>query len=185
MSKRNRKHKQKPLSIPSPDRASNPLIPWLHGLAAMGDERWEEAISSLLRFLEMATESQDRRWAHQNLGACYLALEQYDNALAALDEAERYAPGDPDIVHSRGVTSACAGHIPEAIAAFQEFARRWPKQACNLETQEALHQLRRAQRGEIPPDAYLVGHLQEQINHDVALGDWHVVERKARCMING
>jgi tetratricopeptide (TPR) repeat protein len=183
MSKHKKTHKHESPPTLSQDRASNPLIPWLHGLAAMGDQRWEEAIVSLQRFLEMATESQDRRWAHQNLGACYLALEQYDDALASLDEAERYAPGDPDIVHSRGVTYACAGRILEAIAAFQEFARRWPKQARNLETREALRQLRRAQQGEIPADAYLIGHLQEQITHDVATGDWQVVERKARRMI--
>ncbi|MBE9507084.1 MAG: tetratricopeptide repeat protein, partial [Chloroflexi bacterium] len=42
------------------------------------------------------------RAAYQNLGACYLALEQYDEALAALDEVERYAPDDPDTLHSRG-----------------------------------------------------------------------------------
>jgi len=32
-------------------------------------------------------------------------------------------------------------------------------------------QLRRAQRGEIPAGSYLVDHLQEQIEHDVELGD--------------
>jgi tetratricopeptide (TPR) repeat protein len=159
------------------------MIPWLRGLAAMGDERWDEAIVALQRFLEMADRPEDRRTAYQNLGACYLALECYDEALAALDEAERYAPDDPDVIHSRGVTYACAACIPEAIATFELFTRRWPKQARQRETRKAIHQLCRAQRGQIPPGTYLVNHLQEQIDHNLELSDLHLVERKARRMI--
>jgi tetratricopeptide (TPR) repeat protein len=140
----------------------------------MGDERWGEAISSLQRFLEMVAEAGDRRQAFQNLGVCYLAT---------LDEAERYAPGDPDILHSRGVTHACAGRIQEAITAFDQFARKWPRQALHLETRKALRQLRQAQRGKIPVGTYLVDHLQEKIIHNTAAGDWHLVEQKARRMI--
>ena len=44
----------------APDRDANPIVPWLHGLAAKGDERWHEAIPALLRFLEMAGESENR-----------------------------------------------------------------------------------------------------------------------------
>jgi tetratricopeptide (TPR) repeat protein len=165
-----------------PDRASNPTIPWVHGLAAMGDERWEEAIVALQRFLEMTDKPEDRRLAFQNLGACYLALERYDEALAALDEIERYAH-DPDIIQSRGVIYACAARIPEALATFELYARRWPKLARRHETREAIRQLRRAQRGEIPASTYLVDHLQEQVSDDVELGDFHLVERKARRMI--
>ncbi len=149
----------------------------------MGDERWDEAIVALRRFLEMAHEPQDRRTAHFNLGACYLALEQYDDALAALDEVERHTPDDPGAVQSRAVVYACAGRIEEAIAAFEQFARRWPRQARQCETRETLRQLRRIQRGKAPPGDYVVGHLQEQITHNVELGDWDIVERKARRMI--
>jgi hypothetical protein len=39
------------LAKPS-DRALNPTAHWLHGLAAMGDERWKEAIASFERFTE-------------------------------------------------------------------------------------------------------------------------------------
>jgi tetratricopeptide (TPR) repeat protein len=159
------------------------MIPWLHGLAAMGDERWEEAITSLRRFLEMIEKPEDRRLAFQNLGACYLALEQYDDALTALDEAERYAPEDPDILHSRGVTYACAGRVPEAITAFEQFVRTSRRQARSLETRNALRQLRRAQRGKIPAGTYLIDHLQEQVIHNTATGDWHLVERKAKHII--
>jgi len=143
----------------------------------MGDEQWDEAIESLQRFLEMA-KPQDRQLAYFNLGSCYLALEQHDKALATLDEVERSFPNDPDTLHSQGVIYACAGRIPEAIAAFESFARRCPRQARKREIRETIRQLREA-----PPGDYLVDHLQEQVNHDVDLGDFAIVERKARRMI--
>ena len=149
----------------------------------MGDERWDEAVVALQRFLEMAHEPRDRRTAHFNLGACYLALERYDDALAALDEVERYAPDDSDAVHSRAVVYACAARIPEAIATFRQFARRWPGRARQLEIRGTIRQLRRAQRGEVAPGDYLVDHLQEQVNHNLELGDFYLVGAKARRMM--
>jgi len=166
-----------------PDRATNPLIPWLHGLAAMGDERWDEAIAAIQRFLELADKPQDRQVAYQNLGACYLALERYDETLAALGEVERYAPDDPDTLYSQGIAYGCAARIPEAIAAFELFARRWPRLARQREVRETLRQLRRIQRGDIPAGTYLADHLQDQIHHNLDLGDFHLVERKARRII--
>ena len=65
------------------------MIPWLHALAAMGDERWDKAIVALQRFIKMTKMPEDLKIAYQNLGACYLAMERYDETLAALDEAER------------------------------------------------------------------------------------------------
>jgi tetratricopeptide (TPR) repeat protein len=149
----------------------------------MGDERWDEAVVALRRFLETIGESQDHWTVYRNLGACYLALERYDDALSALDEAERLAPDDPDTLHSRGVTLACAGRASEAIAAFERFAHRWPKVAHQHETREALRLLRRIQNGEAPARTYLVNHLQEQVGHNVEMGDWHLIERKGRRMI--
>jgi tetratricopeptide (TPR) repeat protein len=165
------------------NRDTNPLVSWLHGLAAMGDERWDEAIAAIQRFLEMADRPEDRQTAYYNLGACYLALERYDEALAALDEVERYAPDDPDTLYSRGIAYGCAARIPEAIAAFESFARRWPRLARQCEVRETLQQLRRIRRGDIPASAYLVDYLQEQIHHNLDVGDFHLVERKARRMI--
>jgi tetratricopeptide (TPR) repeat protein len=149
----------------------------------MGDERWDEAIVTLQRFLELVSEPDDRGTAYQNLAACYLALERFDEALAMLTEAEHYSPDVPEAVHSRGVTLACAGRLAEAIATFEEFARRWPEQARRREIKKTLRQLRRARRGEIPPGTYLVDHLQEQISHNVEMGDFHLVEHKARRII--
>ncbi len=166
-----------------PERASNSMIPWLHGLAAMGDERWDEAIAAFQRFLEMGPRQEDRLTALQNLGACCLALERYDEALAALDEIEQSAPDDPEVLYSWGVTCACAARIPEAIVAFEHFARRWPKLARQRETQETLRKLRCIQRGEVPAGTYLLEHLAEQLGLNVDLDDFHLVERKARRMI--
>jgi tetratricopeptide (TPR) repeat protein len=98
-------------------------------LAALGDEQWDEAIVALQHFLEMDNTPENQRTAYQNLATCYLTLECYDRALAALDEAEDYAPDDPDTIHGRAGTYACAARIPEAITSFERFARRWPEQA--------------------------------------------------------
>jgi tetratricopeptide (TPR) repeat protein len=166
-----------------PPRATNPAIPWLHGLAALGDERWDEAIVALRRYVELAARPEDRRMAFRNLSACYLALERYDEALAELDEAARGVADDPDIVQSRGVIYACAARLPEAIAAFESLARRWPEQARRLDIRKVLRELRRAEQGEISAGSYLVNHLQEQIEHNMELDDFGLVERKARRMI--
>lgn len=149
----------------------------------MGDERWEEAITAWQHFLRLENRPENRRTGYQNLSACCLALERFDEALAALDQVERLAPGSPDTVHDRGVIYACSGRISEAIDAFSLYARRWPQQARRLETSNALHRLHRIRDGELPGGDYLVGHLQEQISHNVEMGDWHLVERKGRRMI--
>jgi tetratricopeptide (TPR) repeat protein len=178
MKRRRRPKKQSP-----PARGSNPMISWAHALAAMGDERWDEVIVALQRFIKMTKVPEDLKIAYQNLGACYLALERYDETLAALADAARFAPDDPDMLHSRGVVYACAARFPEAITAFEEFARRWPTQARQQETRKAIRTLRQAQQGKIPPGTYLLEHLQEQVSHNTEMGDFHLVEQKARRMI--
>ena len=183
--RRRKKHESRPTQ--PPDRDSNPTILWLHGLAAMGDERWEEAITSFQRFLEMTgddrSHSEDRRVVDQNLSACYLELERYDESLAALDDVHRYTPDTADIFHARGVILACAGRIPEAIAAFDALSRRWPRRARRLKIRDAIRQLRQSQSGKTSPGDYLVDYLQEQVSHNTDLEDFHLVEHKARRMI--
>lgn len=166
-----------------PERALHSATVLVHALAAMGDERWEEAVASLHRFVEIETRPENRLAAYQNLSACYLEQEHFDNALSALDEVERLTPNDPDTLHSRGVVYACAGRISEAIDAFENYARRSPAQARRYETRNALHHLKQIQSGKIPVGDYLVGHLQEQVSHNMEVGNWHIVERKARRMI--
>lgn len=184
---RKRRRKQKHRPTQPPDRDSNPTIPWLHGLAAMGDERWEEAITSFQVFQEVTGDDQsrpeDRRMVYQNLSACYLDLERYDESLAALNEVQRYTPDNPDIFYNRGIILACAGRIPEASASFKTLSRRWPRQARQLKVRKTLRQLRQIQSGEASPGDYLVDHLQEQVSHNVELEDFHLVERKGKRMI--
>jgi tetratricopeptide (TPR) repeat protein len=166
------------------DRDANPAAVWVHCLAAMGNERWEEAIASWPRFLALERSTGDQSIAYRNLAACYLELERYDEALAALDEAERAQPGNPETLYSRAIFYACAGRIPPAIAALDEFTRRWPSQAHQREVRQTLRHLKRIRREELPNQDYLVDHLQEQILHNAELGDMDLVERKARRMLD-
>jgi tetratricopeptide (TPR) repeat protein len=118
-----------------------------------------------------------------NFSACYAAQEKYDKALEVLDKAQQYAPDDPEILRSRAVTYACAGRIPEALSAFEAFRRRWPRYARRFDTTHTLRKLHKIKRGELPTRDYLVDYLQEQISHNTELGDFHLVEDKARRMI--
>ena len=169
--------------IPSPNHTLNAAKLLAHALAAMGDERWAEAIATLQRFLEIESRPENRLGAYLNLSACYLDAERFDEALAALDQVDHLSPNDPDTLHSRGVVYACAGRIPEAINAFENYARRWPNQANRYETRNALLHLNKIHHGKTPIGDFLLGHLQEQVSHNMELGDWQIIERKARRMI--
>ena len=149
----------------------------------MGDEQWEEAIASLERFLDLVPEVSDRQRAYRNVAACALALERYDDALATLDQAGRLGPEDANMIHSRGVILACAGRIADAIAEFDRVVRCWPAVAQEYGTQNTLQHLHRIQNGEAPAGSYLVDHLEAQVTANINMGDWHLVERKARRMI--
>jgi tetratricopeptide (TPR) repeat protein len=149
----------------------------------MGDERWEQAIASLMRFLDRAPEALDRQRGYRNLAACYLAMERSEDALAALDRASQMGPKDPDLAHSRAVILACAGRTTEAIAEFEHYAHRWPAAAQATNAQDTLQYLKRIQDGEMPSGSYLADHLLEQVGDNIDLGDWHIVERKGRRII--
>lgn len=178
-----RKRRTPSQPVPQPDRASNPVIPFLHSTAMMADERWDDAITALRRFLELADGPGERQAAYQNLSSCYLALERHDEALAALDEVQQIQPIAPDTVYSRGVTCACASRFPEAIAAFELFTHNWPKLARHREIKQTIRKLRRMESGEIPAGSYLFDHLQAQMIQNLEVGDFHLVEGKARRMI--
>jgi tetratricopeptide (TPR) repeat protein len=147
-----------------------PAARWLHGLAAIGDERWEEALVTLQQFMEVDAVVENRPIIYTNLSACYVGLERYDEALAMLAEAERTMPDSADILYKRGIIYACAGRAQEAIAAFETFGRHWPREARKLEIRNALKKLRHIAQGQLPPGEYLVDHLEEQLAHDVGIG---------------
>jgi len=136
----------------------------------MGDERWDEAITTLQRFLERVDKPADRWIAYQNLGACYLALDRFDEALAAVDEVQHIQPDESEAIYNRGVICACASRFPETVAAFELYMRNWPDLARQREVQHTLRKLRRIESGKLPPGTYL-------------LDDFHLVENKARRMI--
>jgi tetratricopeptide (TPR) repeat protein len=142
------------------DRVSKSFAVWMHGVAAMGDERWEEAITAFRQFLEDPEPNTNAlSVTYQNLNACYVELERFEEAIATLETIKREAPTDPDTFYTQGVTFACAGRFSEAIAAFEYFARHWPKRARQHEVEDALAKLRRLERGELPPGDYLADHL--------------------------
>ena len=180
--KRNRQYSKRSQRQASTD-AQNPLVFWLHGLAMIGDERWEEAIVAFQQFVDVSADAQNRTMAYFNLSACYAELARYDEALAMLEKVEQATPDDPELWHSRGIVYACAGRIQEAIAEFETFRRRWPREARAYQTRDAIQELRQIARGKLLPGDYLVDHLEEQIKHNVELGDFHLVERKSRRMI--
>lgn len=170
-------------AVSQPDRSANPVILFLHSTAMMGDERWDEAITTLQRFLEWVEKPADRGIAYQNLGACYLALDRFDEALAAIDEGQRIQPGESEAIYNRGVICACASRFPEAKAAFELYTRNWPNLSHQRKVQLTLRKLRRIESGKLPPGTYLLEHLQEQISYNLEVADFHLVENKARRMI--
>jgi tetratricopeptide (TPR) repeat protein len=162
----------------SVDRVSKSSALWMHGVAAMGDERWEEAIAAFKEFLKGPELTPDAlSVTYQNLNVCYVGLERFDEAITMQEAIQRSAPSAPDTFYSAGVTFACAGRFAEAI---DHFARQWPQRARQHEVEAMLAKLRRLERGELPAGDYLADHLQEQISHNLDTGDWAIVERKAR-----
>jgi len=149
----------------------------------MGDERWEEAIATLQRFLEWVDKPTDRGIAYQNLGACYLALDRFDEALAAVDEVLHIQPDESEAIYNRGVICACASRFPEAVTAFELYMHNWPDLARQREIQLTLRKLRRIESGKLPPGTYQLEHLQEQISYNLEVDDFHLVENKARRII--
>ena len=178
-----RKHRNPSQTVLQPTRATNPVISFLHSTAMMGDERWEEAITALRRFLELDHDPTNRRMAYYNLSSCYLASERFDEALAALDEVQQMQPIDPEVTYSRGVTYACASRFSEAIAAFESYRLNWPQLARQREIKQTLRTLRDIDQGKMPPGSYLLQHLQEQIVYNFEVDDFHLAESKAQRMI--
>ncbi len=158
---------------------------WLHGLAAMGDEQWEEAIATFqtLLNLEIETDAQTRASIYANISSCYLDLGQFDEALSALEEAEKLTPDDPALHYKRGLTYACMGNSEAAITTIKTFRRRWPREARKFDVRTMLKDLRRVARGERPQSDYWATYLHEIIELDMEFGDYQRVESNAQRMI--
>lgn len=158
---------------------------WVHGLAAIGDEQWEEAIATFQTLLNLEREpgEQTRASIYANINSCYLDLERFDEALAALEEAEKLTPDDPALHYKRGLTYACMGKSEAAITAIETFRRRWPHEARKFDIRTMLKDLRRIAHGELPQRDYWATYLHEIIELDIEFGDYQRVESHAHRMI--
>ena len=166
-----------------PNRENDPPAIHMHILATMGDERWQEAIDTLQRMLAIVEQPKERPGIYQNLAVCYRALERSDEALAALDEAERLAPGQPDVIFARSVILASAARIPEAIAALKPLFPGLLKRPRHPQAQDFLRDLRRIQQKGSSPHTVHVDYIHAQIDDNIELGDMDRIESKARRMI--
>jgi tetratricopeptide (TPR) repeat protein len=67
--------------------------------------------------------------AHINRGLAYVALREYDKAIADFDQAIRSTPKDASLYFKRGVAQAGSGDWPGAVQSYSEAIRINPKYA--------------------------------------------------------
>ena len=172
-------------AIPSmkPDRESDPVAIQIHGLAALGDERWQDAIDIFQRMLDVTPDAENRRNTCLNISACYRALERFDEAQAVLDQAEQWTPNHPDIGFARATVLASAGRLPEAITALKRLVPGRLRRPRHPEAPQFLKDLQELHRSGRSPRTAHVDLLQEQIQTNTEMGDMDRVEAKARRMI--
>ena len=172
--------------LPNPlatDRDANPSVIWLHGVAAMGDEQWPTALTAFARFLELVESGADRQVAFQNLTVCHLALADYAQALAVLDQAEEEWGVASDRIHLRAIVYGCAGEVDAALATFDLLSRHDPDFVRRHKVKLSIQLLRRIARGKAVPGAFLFDYLTDQVRHNIELREFAIVEQKARRMI--
>jgi tetratricopeptide (TPR) repeat protein len=167
----------------SANRSIEPIVLWRRSLAAMGDERWVDAIANLKLFLPKA-EGVDKVSTYQNLGTCYLEMGLYDDSVSAFEEALKLSPDDSDLLLMQGVAYACQGKIKDAILNFETYKRRLQPRARQQSIKERLQLIRRIGRGEAPQNTYRYEFLMEQISHNLEVDDFYLVEHKAQEMIS-
>ncbi len=177
-----RKHRSNVPKKLSADRSIEPIVLWRRSLAAMGDERWVDAIVNLKLFLPWA-EGLDKASTYQNLGTCYLEMGLYDDSVSAFKEALKLSPDDSDLLLMQGVAYACQGQIKDAILNFETYKRSLPPRSRQQSIKERLQLLRRIERSEAPQNTYRYEFLMEQISHNLEVDDFYLVERKANEMI--
>jgi tetratricopeptide (TPR) repeat protein len=165
------------------DQDDNPLAIYLDGLAAMGDERWLEAIETMDRVLETINRPEGQQSVYQNQSVCYRALERFDDALAVLDKAEQVAPAPLDLLINRMIALSCTGRNTEAIALIESVMSRWPRESKEYNAPLMLGRLQEIAQGKISPHTFQVEFLLEAIAHNLEEGEPDRIESKARRMI--
>lgn len=156
---------------------------WVAALSALGNEQWADAVERFKQFMKHMDDPAARLPIYHNLAACYLEQGLYDEALAIWDKLDAVKPDDPDVWFGRASTNGCAGRLEEAIQAFTRFRQLAPDKARQFGTKEMIGDLQQELRGELPAGSFLYEHLDAQLENNLDLGDYDLVERKARHMI--
>jgi tetratricopeptide (TPR) repeat protein len=165
------------------DQDDSTLAIYLDGLAAMGDERWLEAIETMDRVLETINRPEGQQSVYQNQSVCYRALERFDDALAVLDKAEQVAPAPLDLLINRMIALSCTGRNTEAIALIESVMSRWPRESKEYNAPLMLGRLQEIAQGKISPHTFQVEFLLEAIAHNLEEDEPDRIESKARRMI--
>jgi tetratricopeptide (TPR) repeat protein len=181
MSKRrqfSRRKRKAPANRPSPEAKQ-----WVAALAALGNEQWAEAIDRFKKFMQGMDNPLERLPIYHNLAACYLEMGLYDEALAVWDEIAALMAENPDMLFGRAVTYGCAGRLAEAIQSFEQFRQLEPAKAQQLGVDGMIDDLQQEMQGERPSGNFLYQHLEAQLETNLDLGNFDLVERKARRLI--
>lgn len=182
MSKRrqfSRRKRNAPANRPSPEAKQ-----WVAALAALGSEQWAEAADRFKKFMQGMDNPLERLPIYHNLAACYLEMGLYDEALAVWDEIAALMAEKPDMQFGRAITYGCAGRLAEAIQSLEQFHRLEPTKAQQLGIDGMIDGLQQEMQGERPSGSFLYKHLEAQIETNLDLGDYDLVERKARQLIS-
>ncbi|MCP5098233.1 MAG: tetratricopeptide repeat protein [Chloroflexi bacterium] len=156
---------------------------WAAGISALGNERWEEAADIFLKSLKGTHNPVEQIPFYRNLANCYMGQGLYDDALAVWEQVANITKDEPDLWFGRAVAYGCMGHPEEAIAAFEQFQQMTPALASRLAIDQIITDLQQEQLGEIARGSFLYEHLDAQLEDNIDLGDYDLVERKTRQMI--
>ncbi len=155
---------------------------WTAGVAAMGNERWEEATSTFHKLLKQADAPYVRGGVFANLSYCYLEWGRYDEALAMWAQTDE-ARDETEHWFSQAMIYGCSGQPAKAMEALETFRQRMPAAAEALGVNYLLEDLWQEQQGEVPPGSFLYNHLDAQIQDNLDLGEHELVEGKGRQLI--
>jgi tetratricopeptide (TPR) repeat protein len=150
----------------------------------MGNEQWAEAVVIFRQYLKGIQEPVEKIPLYGNLASCYLEQGLYEETLAIWDEVAGIAEDLANLWFGRAVAYGCSGQPEKAIKAFEQFRLIAPEQSRLFEINSMIEELQQEQQGEIAPGSFLYEHLDAQLEDNIDLGDYDLVVRKARQMID-
>ena len=110
-------------------------------LSAIGNERWEEAIALLRKFLKWEKDPVARLPVYSNLAHCYLENGRYDEALTMWAQVAAVSPDASNWLFGQAVTYGCSGRPEKAIELLEAFQRWMPARAGQLEVARLIEDL--------------------------------------------